>query len=337
MTAPVAGRLCEKCGSQLAPSLLACPACGALVHAGELKRFAGRAESAAAMGDISRALESWREALALLPASSQQHDVVAARIEALSNELTKASPVARAERAKKRSWLGGGAAAVGAVVIFALSKAKLLLLGLTKLSTMGSMLLFLLVYLQMFGWKFALGFVLSIYVHEMGHVASLRHFGIPASAPMFIPGIGAFVRLNRHPATAAEDARVGLAGPVWGVAAALVCWAAWAITGAPIWQALAHAGAWINLFNLLPVWQLDGGRGMTALNRAQRWMLVVAIAAGFAWSRDNWFVIVGIGAIWQAFRHAPEKPDWGVLGTFVGLIVTLAVIIAATQGGAGPL
>jgi len=98
------------------------------------------------------------------------------------------------------------------VALFALTKAKFLLLGLTKLSTLGSMLAFLGVYWSMFGWKFALGFVLCIYVHEMGHVAELRRFGIAASAPMFIPGLGAFVSLKQLPANVMQDSRVGWPG-----------------------------------------------------------------------------------------------------------------------------
>src|SRR6185295_6272463 len=107
------------------------------------------------------------------------------------------------------------------VVLFLLGKGKILLAGLLKAPTFLSMALALGVYATAFGWKFALGLVVSIYVHEMGHVVWLRRYGIPATAPMFVPGLGAFVRLNQRPATVGEDARVGLAGPVWGAAAAI--------------------------------------------------------------------------------------------------------------------
>ena len=80
------------------------------------------------------------------------------------------------------------------------------------------------VYWSLFGWKFALGFVLSIYIHEMGHVIALRKYGIAATSPMFIPFVGAIVRLRQYPANVAQDARVGLAGPIWGLGAAVVAW-----------------------------------------------------------------------------------------------------------------
>src|SRR2546430_11600704 len=78
---------------------------------------------------------------------------------------------------------------------------------------------------------------------------------------MFIPGVAAFIRLKQYPTDRREDARVGLAGPIWGAGAAIAAYGVYLATGAGIWGAIAHVGAYINLFNLLPVWQLDGGRG----------------------------------------------------------------------------
>src|SRR5688500_6713569 len=115
---------------------------------------------------------------------------------------------------------------------------------------------------------FALGFVLSIYVHEMGHVAALRRFGLEATAPMFVPGLGAFLRLRGQHLAPYENAPIGLAGPLWGLGAATVALAVSRAGGGPMWAAIAHTGAWINLFNLLPVWQLDGNRGYAALSKS---------------------------------------------------------------------
>ena len=94
------------------------------------------------------------------------------------------------------------------------------------------------VYWTVFGGWFALGFVLSIYIHEMGHVAALMRYGVKASAPLFIPGVGAMIRLKQGFIDPREDARVGLAGPIWGCAAALVCAATYLITDQPLWGAL---------------------------------------------------------------------------------------------------
>jgi len=89
-------------------------------------------------------------------------------------------------------------------------------------------------YWTIWGWKFALGVVLSIYIHEMGHVQALQRYGIKATAPMFIPGLGAVIRLKQYPADAREDARVGLAGPLWGLGA-LAAYVVYRATGVGVW------------------------------------------------------------------------------------------------------
>lgn len=326
--APSAASRCGSCGTQLSPSLLSCPSCHALVHAATLKSLAAVAQHAADAGDDAIALKAWREARDLLPESSKQHAVIGERIERLSRTVSFASPAPAAQSGSP--WFKRGWAAAGAVIVLALSKVKLLLLGLTKLGTLSSMLVFLGVYWGLYGWKFALGFVVCIYIHEMGHVAELMRFGIKASAPMFIPGFGAVVRLRQAPANVHEDARVGLAGPIWGTGAGIGAWLIFVATGAPIWAAIAHTAGWLNLFNLLPFWQLDGGRGFRALSRVQRWLAVGTCGAAFATTRDPLLAIVGVGAIWNAFRPAPKEADWPVLASFAGLIAVLTWLIEAT-------
>jgi Zn-dependent protease len=104
---------------------------------------------------------------------------------------------------------------------------------------------------------------------------------------MFISGFGAMVRLHEYPATPREDAEVGLAGPVWGLGAALACWGAYHAAGSGAWAVIAQLGAWINLFNLLPFWQLDGARGFHALTRGQRWMAVGVVASTMLLSGED--------------------------------------------------
>src|SRR4051812_20893668 len=120
-------------------------------------------------------------------------------------------------------------------------------------------------YSLIWGWTFALGFVVLLLIHEMGHVIQLRREGIEASAPMFIPFLGAVVSAKSLGDDAAAEARVGLAGPVLGTLGAALCLPLWAITGDEFWQALAFTGFFLNLFNLVPVTPLDGGRAMAAL------------------------------------------------------------------------
>src|SRR6266481_1091722 len=324
--ADLAGRapsVCTQCGTQIAPALLACPSCRRLVHAEELKRLAAAAEGAEQAGDASAALAAWREALDLLPADATQHQVVSARIAALSRSLD-AGPAG----AKHGSGLGKGAAGVGALgallfkfkfaLMFVLTKAKLLLFGLTKASTFFSMLL-------------------SIYIHEMGHVQALQRYGIKATAPMFIPGFGAVIRLKQYPANAREDARVGLAGPLWGLGAALAAYMVYRATGIGVWGAIAHFGAWVNLFNLVPVWQLDGARGFRALTRQQRWTAVAVIAAMWLVTSEGLLVLLGIAAAATAgFAHAADEPDHTALAQYAFLVAVLALMTWIAVPGTGP-
>lgn len=322
---------CRRCGTELAPQLLACPACGTLAYANTLTKLADEARAAEAEEELGAAAAKWREALTLLPLGAPQAEIITGRVTELDRRIAGGAP-AKAEGTNGRR---GVVAAIGTAVVFALSKAKLLVLGFTKIGTLFSMLAFLGVYWGLYGWKFALGLVLSIYIHEMGHVSALRHYGIPASAPMFIPGIGAFVRLNAHPATAAQDARVGLAGPIWGFGAALVAWGLYLLTQNGLFASIAHVGAVINLFNLIPVWQLDGARGLRALARAERWVLLAIVAVAFLWSSEGMLLLVGLVLAYQCFQPAPKERDMGALAQFVFLVVGLTLLAAVRHDGVG--
>jgi len=347
------GHPCPRCGAEVAPTLLSCPKCSALVYGAELTRLAAEAEGETANGDRHRALELWREALALLPQGCSQHRAVTAKVTALvegagvGETQAPASSKPPRERKKKGALgaIAGTVAAAGLLIwklkfvgVFLLTKGKLLLLGLTKASTFLSMFLALGVYWAVFGWKFALGLVLSIYVHEMGHVASLQRFGIKASAPTFVPGFGAFVRLKQHPATVGEDARVGLAGPIAGVACALFALAVGHLADWPAWIAIARVGAWINLFNLLPVWQLDGGRAWNALSKRYRWYAVGAIALAWVLSSEAMLILLLIAGIARAATgRAPEKPDKVALWQYMILVAVAAALCTIEVPGLAAL
>ena len=326
--------MCVQCGTELARSLLACPTCGRLIHADELRRLAAEAERTEQAGDLVAALTAWRTAVDLLPPDSRQHDAISTRIADLSQRVDRAAGTPAA--APRPPW-AARAGVFGAVLLllwkfkfvigFALTKGKFLVLGLTKGSTFVSMLLSLSVYWTVFGWKWALGVVASIYVHEMGHVAMLRRFGIAASAPMFIPGFGAMIRARFYPKDTIAVARVGLAGPIWGLGASLACLGIYVWTDLPAWGALAHVGAWINLFNLLPVWQLDGAHGFRALTRPQRWAAVVVIAGAWALSAEGLLVLLLLGAVWAAWGGRPaDRGDWRAFVEYTGLVVALTAI-----------
>ena len=310
--APGPPAACAGCGTELGSSLLACPRCHRLVHAVPLGALAAEAETAQAAGELARALAAWRRALELLPPDTEQSRRISARVGELSQ---KVSTPTEAPAPEKPGWLkGGGALALVAlalwkfkfVVVFLVSKLKFLVLGLGKMSTVLSMFLSVGVYWTVWGWRFAVGVVLAMYVHEMGHVFALRRYGIAASAPMFVPGLGAFVRLNQKVQTEGEDARVGLAGPVWGLAACVVAWSIYYATGAPIFGAIGRFSAWLNLFNLLPVWQLDGGHAFKALNRTERWIATGVTGGMLLMTGEGLLVLIVILAGVQAFRQAPN-------------------------------
>jgi Zn-dependent protease len=164
--------------------------------------------------------------------------------------------------------VGGGLAIAGVLIVKFAAKLKALLLLLPKLkilTTSGSMLVSIAAYSLIWGWKFAVGFVVLLFVHEMGHVIQLRREGIKASAPVFIPFLGAAVWAKSLGGNALAEARVGMAGPVLGSAGAALLIPVADATGNEMFRALAFTGFFLNLFNLLPVVPLDGGRAMAAM------------------------------------------------------------------------
>jgi Zn-dependent protease len=323
--------LCRSCGTDLAVALLSCPACGTLVHAARLKELATAAGLAITPAE---ALSFWREAHELLPPGTRQQQAIIEKMEAL---------VAVADRSSSRrggSQIGKIASGTGVIflflakfkfgLVFILTKLKFLALGLTKMGTLLSMFLSFGLYWSIWGWKFAAGFILSIYVHEMGHVAMLSRLGVRASAPMFIPGLGAVVRLKQHLPTAREDARVGLAGPIWGLAAAIVSWLLGIGFHLPLAIVVAKVGAWMNLFNLTPVWQLDGSRAFRALDQKQRVIAIATVAAAIFLSAGDvhgiLIIVLGFG-VFRVFEKSPEKiGDLRTLAEYVILVASLSAL-----------
>ena len=158
----------------------------------------------------------------------------------------------------------------------------------------------------------------------MGHVAALWRYGIPATAPMFIPGFGALVRLKQNPATPDEDSVVGLAGPLWGLGAAAATYGLFLFTGKPIFAALTDVGAFINLLNLLPLGPLDGGRGFRALSRPQRWIIFVVLVAVWLLTSYGLLIFLSLLALLQALSpRAPKKPNYGAMLKYIFLAVAL--------------
>ncbi len=298
--------------------MLGCPSCGALVHSDELKALAAAAEKSGAEGNLAVAAQHWREALALLPAGAGQRAAIEARLADLERKPdAPPKPVSFWSRA----W--APFSAVGLLLL----KFKGVLLGATKLTTLLTMLASIAVYWQLWGLPFAVGFVVMIYVHELGHVAALRERGIKASAPMFIPGLGAFVRLHEYPKNAVDDARVGLAGPLWGLAISIAAWGVSLATGNALFVGLARTSAWINLFNLVPIGSLDGGRGVRALSSLQRFALAAVMLGGWLVCHEGLLLVLAAVATWRAFeKSAPVERNDFVLAEFSFLVLALSAL-----------
>ncbi|MDQ6818941.1 MAG: site-2 protease family protein [Actinomycetota bacterium] len=209
---------------------------------------------------------------------------------------------------EQRSGLRRKIGAIFAAILAFLAKIKVILALLPKLkvlTTAGTMFVSFAAYTLIWGWQFAAGFVVLLLVHEMGHVIQLRREGIKASAPMFIPFLGAVISARSMGDNALAEARVGLAGPVLGSLGSVACILIWQATGNDLFRALAFFGFFLNLFNLLPVIPLDGGRAMAAM---APWMWFVGFAAMipllFVFSNPIFLLILLFAAMetWKRWR-----------------------------------
>jgi Zn-dependent protease len=212
-------------------------------------------------------------------------------------------------------------------------------------ATSASMFVSIAAYAWIWGWRFAVGFVFLLLIHELGHVLELRRQGIPASAPLFIPFLGAVVGMKQMPHNVWKEAQVALAGPIVGSLAAFGLWAAGEALDSELLVALAFTGFFLNLFNLIPLSPLDGGRAVAALHPAL-WALGLVLLLGLTLLRPNFILIlvlvIGGMEVWRRWRdrnepgvaqyYAIETWQRAVVGvTYIGLAVVLAVAMSATH------
>jgi Zn-dependent protease len=248
----------------------------------------------------------------------------------------------RGPTSRLRGRIGSALAAIAALVakFFATIKGALLLLPKLKLlTTGGTALVSVAAYSLFFGWTFAVGFVILLFVHEMGHVLQLRREGLKASAPMFIPFFGAVVMAKSLGENALAEARVGLAGPVLGTAGAAVCLAIGEATNSDLLRALAYIGFFLNLINLVPVVPFDGGRAMAAMAPAMWFVGLAALLALLLLSHNPFlliFLFLGGMETWRrwkqrktrsleqaAYYRVSPRNRWLVGLVYIGLIVAL--------------
>jgi Zn-dependent protease len=220
-----------------------------------------------------------------------------------------------------------------------LAKFGVVLLKLKSLVLVGSMAVSVAAYASIWGWKFALGFVLLIFVHEMGHVVVLRARGIKAGWPVFLPFLGAFVSMKSMPQSVYEEAESALAGPIAGTAGALVVGYFGHVNGSDLLRSLAFTGLLLNLFNLLPALPLDGGRVAGALHPAI-WLAGLLALLGFEFYRPSPVIpiLLVLGGFelyrrWRGRDSAASKVYFSLqpvqrarVGTaYVGLVVVILI------------
>lgn len=231
-----------------------------------------------------------------------------------------------------------------------MTKLLLLLLSGAKLgklfTTGGTMLVSLVVYAFVFGWKYAAGFVALLFVHEMGHYMAARQRGLAVGAPTFIPFVGAWVELKDLPHDAETEAHVGLGGPLLGSVGALAVYFI-ARDDGPTWLlAVAYAGFFLNLFNLIPLSPFDGGR-ITAVLSPRIWFLgVPVLLALFYWRPSPMLVLMAVLAapqLWKAWKFDPNSEEaktyyavpaarkWEYALIYLGLAAFLAVMTHDTH------
>jgi Zn-dependent protease len=251
-------------------------------------------------------------------------------------------PVAFGEKPRKRRrGLWGVLAGIGVVLL----KFKSILIALKFgkfATTIISMFIMIWVYATQFGWWYAAGFVLLIAVHEGGHVIAARRAGLKVSTPIFIPFVGAFISMKQQPSNARTEAIVAAGGPVIGSIGAFACLAAGVFFQSNLLLALAYTGCLINLFNLVPVHPLDGGRIVGAIS-PKMWLIGIPVLVVILFKYPNPITIlmVILGAF-QAYRiwRSPDKSYFNVSRNtrisfavlYFGLMIVLGMVMAWIHG-----
>ena len=301
------------------------------MHADELTRIKAEATALEEAGEFRLARDQWLKALELLPPEARQAEWVRKHAESLEvGSQTVSSGVKTHEWARKFGPL--------APVVIALAKGKALF-AIFKFKFLLSFAAFLWFYAVLYGGYFGMGFAALILIHEMGHFVDVKRRGLSADMPIFLPGFGAYVKWKALGVPAETRAFVSLAGPLAGWIASAACALIWWKTGAGIWAALARASVWLNVLNLIPIWILDGGQAIAAMNKAERISLAtISVALSLLLSEGIFFLVAG-GACYRLFTHDfPPQPSRRVTAYYLAVLVLLALVVwklpAVPSGGA---
>lgn len=179
------------------------------------------------------------------------------------------------------------------------------------LLTSGTMLISVIAYSWVFGWPYAVGFVALIFIHELGHYVAARQQGLEVGAPTFIPFVGAWIDMKEMPRNAQVEAYVGMGGPLVGSIGALACYFAGRYFDSNLLLALAFSGFFLNLFNLIPLSPLDGGRICAAIS-PKLWLVGLPLLIGLFFYRPSpLLILIAVLAapqVWKVLRgHETEE------------------------------
>lgn len=320
---------CKRCRRELAPGALACDHCQALVHSEELERFAAEAKELEAKRQFGMARQRWLDALQLLPPTSTQAEWIRQHAEALDVDADAARRVGPSENAWAQLQAPADGAALPAATGTSPRTGRRF-----RLTSILSFVAFVGIYWAVSGMKFGIGFAMLILIHEMGHFVDIKRRGLPADMPVFLPGLGAYVRWQALGVSLETRAAISLAGPLAGFLASVACAVLWRQTGELFWADLARVGAILNLLNLIPVWVLDGGQAALALSKTERIVLLGAsVALGLALGQ-NMFFLVALGFGYQTLfaGDLPARPSLTTTFYFITVLTALGVMIRLMPG-----
>ncbi len=325
---------CPNCSHWLSEGTLACPDCQTLTYGQHLSSLAAEAQALERQGQWPEARDRWRSALQWLPEGTSQAQNIHQHIQSIDERL-------QAEDDKRARWtkrLGPFAP-----IVFFLLKAKTYFFLILKMKFLLGIFSFFGLYWLLFGWRFALGFTASIFIHEMGHYVAVKRRGLKADLPIFFPGLGAYVRWYSLGVSKPDLAAIALAGPLFGLLTAVACLSVAWFGHSQLFLVLANVGAWINFFNLLPILGLDGAQATYALSRMQRGLIAATCVIFFALTfsgeiggdHNQWiFLIVGGGMIWRCFTNdEPEAGDTKTFAIFQALVILLGFLLYLTPVG----
>jgi Zn-dependent protease len=300
---------CRKCGHSLTPGALVCDHCRSLVYANELQQISFHAKSLEQSNHFHDAKHEWASALKYLPAESKQAAWIRDHLAELEQTATAAQELGLATDAKQQAVKASIAAFLFSFAVFIVFEA---VYG---------------------GWAFGIGFSAMILLHELGHFVDIRRRGMTADLPVFIPGIGAFVRFRTGLISPEVRAGVSLAGPFAGFLSAAACALIWYFTGQRYWAWLAQSGAWLNLLNLTPVWVFDGGQAASAFGRPQRFVILAGAVALWIFTKETAFFVVAAGALFRVFqKDTPLRPSARMASYFFLLMALLGAVMYIVPG-----